>query len=74
MKSAKSASRRSSPFPMSPAYSMFLDIVFVGLLFALIVSSVKLIVVPVDQDIFAFVFGVFAIVYLALRLTGKSSK
>ncbi|OGY29195.1 MAG: hypothetical protein A3F33_01060 [Candidatus Woykebacteria bacterium RIFCSPHIGHO2_12_FULL_43_10] len=70
MKSAKS--RSSTPFPMSPSYSKFLDVVFVVMLLGLIVSTLKLIIVPIDQDIFAFVFGVFAIVYLALKLTGKT--
>lgn len=56
---------------MKFTYNNFLDIVFVGLLLALIVSSIKLIAFPIDQDIFAFIFAVFAIVYLALRLSGK---
>ena len=59
---------------MKFTYSTFLDIVFVSMLVLLITSMVKLIVFPVDQEVFAFVFGVFAIVYLALRLSGKSSK
>lgn len=59
---------------MKLTYSAFLDIVFVGLLLGLILTSLKLIVVPLEQDISAFIFGVFAIVYLALRLSGKSTK
>lgn len=59
---------------MKFTYSAFLDVVFVGLLLGLILVSLKLIVVPLEQDISAFIFGVFAIVYLALRLSGKSTK
>ena len=57
---------------MKFTYNNFLDLTFVGLLVALIAASVKLIAFPIDTDIFAFVFGVFAIVYLALRLSGKT--
>lgn len=59
---------------MKFTYSAFLDAVFVSLLLGLILVSLKLIVVPLEQDISAFIFGVFAIVYLALRLSGKSTK
>lgn len=59
---------------MKFTYSAFLDVVFVGLLLGLILVSLKLIVVPLEQDISAFIFGVFAIVYLTLRLSGKSTK
>lgn len=59
---------------MKFTYSTFLDAVFVFLLLGLIISSVKLIAIPLDQDIFAFVFGVFAVVYIALKLSGKNSK
>ncbi len=73
MKAARSKSS-AAHYSMTEQYSKFLDIVFVLLLVGMIAAMTKLIMFPIDQDIYAFVFGVFAILYFAIRLSGKSTK